>query len=199
MATGDTCTPLYGLPYATGSSRPCDIDQTLCDFSVATQAQLDRVSGIVNRTATTIPMAKVAMTIPQPFVASSPTVNFVFDTVLVDTDNMFDSSFPDQVTINTPGIYGAYSLIYLTSVTSTGPNQSGTTMRVDVSGFFGNFILDNLIFPSGTPVFQAASGTFGITSPGTAIVMNYSPFVQSTDTVTVQRAEMGLFWLGDLS
>lgn len=199
MATGDTCTPVYGLPYATGSSRPCDIDQTLCDFAVATQAQLDRVAGIVNRTATTIPLVKVAVTIPQPMVAPGPTINFSFDTVLVDTDNMFDSAFPDQITINTPGIYGAYALVYATSVTSTGPNQTGSTMRVDVSGFLGNFLHDNLSYPSGTPVFQAASGTFGITSAGTTVLMNYSPFIQSTDTVTVQRAELGLFWLGDLS
>lgn len=198
MATGDTCTPIYGLPYPTGASRPCDIDQSLCDFATATQEQLDRVASIVNRTATTIPLVKVAVTLPLALTIASPAFNFSFDTVLVDTDNMFDSSFPDQITINTPGIYGAYALVYLTSVTSTGPNQSGTTMRVDVSGFLGNFILDNLIYPSGAPAFQAASGTFGVTSPGTTVLMNYSPFIQSTDTVTVQRAELGLFWLGDL-
>lgn len=197
MSTGDTCTLIYGLPYPTGASAPCNIGTTQCAFDDAVQQEIDRLSTVVDRTFTTIPMVKVALTVPTVFNTDSPSQAFVFDTVLVDTDNMFTSSFPDQVTVNTPGLYGSFAMIYSTSTTSA-TTLTGSTIRVDIAGLLGNFSLEQLTYPSGTPVYQSGSGTWPVSTSGTIVNMTYSPFIQSTDIVIVQRAEMGLFWLGDL-
>lgn len=190
-----TCTPVYGLPYATGADRPCDIGSTLCSFNSAVQTQLDRLSGIVNRTAATIPMAKVAATVPFTLNFNSPgSVVLAFDTVQVDTDNMFASSSPAQLTINRPGVYGSFAQIYSTS---TGAGiQAASTVRVDLSTFSGAFMLDNLGYASGTPVFQAGTGIW-VATAGSTVTMTYSTFIQGTDTVTLQYAELGLYWLSD--
>jgi len=195
---GDTCTPIYGLPYATGASAPCNIDDTMCAFNDAVQEEIDRLAGVSNRTAVTVPMAKVAITVPTPFTSASTSATQIlsFDSALVDTDNMFSAADPDRVTVNTPGVYAAQAFLYVTSVGAA--LQSSSVMRVDISGFLGAFIFDTLVYASGTPVFQAASGIWTVPTAGTAITMGYAPFIQGSDVMTIQQAQLGLFWLCDL-
>jgi hypothetical protein len=193
---GDTCTPIYQLPYATGASAPCNIDDTMCAFNDAVQEEIDRLQGVANRTSVTTPMVKVAMTVPTLYGPGVPSSLIVFDSALVDTDNMFTAAFPDQVTVNTPGVYGAYAFLYSTS---TGAALLTTSsIHVDIAGAGGNFLFDSMPYTSGTPIYQSATGSWFVTTSGTAITMTYAPFIQGADVVTVQRAEMGLFWLCDL-
>lgn len=194
---GDTCTPIYGLPYATGASAPCNIDETMCAFDDAVQEQIDRLQGVANRTSVTTPMVKVAITVPTPFTSADITTQILsFDSALVDTDNMFSAADPDRVTVNTPGVYAAQAFLYVTSVGAA--LQSSSVMRVDISGFLGAFIFDTLVYASGTPVFQGASGIWTVPTAGTAITMGYAPFIQGSDVMTIRQAQLGLFWLCDL-
>src|SRR6185436_11526075 len=93
MPTGDTCTPIYQLPYPTGASRPCDYDETSCEFAEAVEAQLDLLDAVVLRTETTIPTAWIKTSLAF-FTVQNAAQNAIyqppFDTVVVDTDNMAD-------------------------------------------------------------------------------------------------------------
>lgn len=107
-----TCTPIYGLAQVECSDRPCDVNDTLCQFANDVEAQLDALDAVVNRTATTVPMVILERNDPFTIVVGSNPSLPEFQSVLVDTDNMADlTTLSRGITIQTPGIY--YTWIYL--------------------------------------------------------------------------------------
>lgn len=203
-----TCTPLFGLPVVEGSDRPCDIDQWSCDFASAVESQLDTLDGIVQRTATTVPMAKVISTVPVTFgneTTSGSTPNLSFDTVAVDTDNMFNSSFPEQIFFPTKGMYGMHLNVWATTTGGANQDAFGGSIKL-FPGLSGSFSTSLNVAFNGTnfnattgAIYLSLLGEWPVTVDGSYIVAGTFLFIQSTDTLTITRAEMGAFWMGDLS
>lgn len=109
MNPGDSCTPVYGLPYATGNSDPCNIGSTGCAFAEAVEAQLDALDAITDRFSG-VPFA-YASNIAQISYDNSIPGNFTpfFDTTIADTDGMIDLALnPSVITIQTEGVYSFF-------------------------------------------------------------------------------------------
>lgn len=80
-------TPIFDLPYPTGSDAPCDFDEQWCDFTEAIAEVFSTFDEGLDRTNPIIPMAMVRQTGP---VVVSNLVQVPFDTVVVDTAGMTD-------------------------------------------------------------------------------------------------------------
>lgn len=194
-----TCTPIYGLEYAIGSDRPCDIDETFCSFVTQIEAELDRLDLIVGRTNTAIPMAKVSIGAPQALAAQVS-----FDTVDEDTDNMVDfSESPNFIFARRTGLY---RVRFYMEVGTTGSAASGFILQVDSAGPISS---PATILPAGNPILQIAD-------PNLANSVSYSleafyrvtlidsrffasvqmGSVAGTPT-TVNRAELDVEWMAD--
>lgn len=192
MNPGDTCTPIYGLPYPTGASKPCNIGDTLCDFANAVEAQLDVFDATVNRTFTTIPMVKIRRTIAQTH-TTTVFEDWIFDTTLVDTDNMFNGDTdPTIITFNTSGVYLFFFNVYASStgtqvVVFTPALRLGTTTVTS----------HNLTTQTGLGMYPSGSQIYPVTAGQTATMRNQITILPP-DTVTILRVEMGAIWLGDL-
>lgn len=137
MSIGDTCTLIYGLPYPTGKSNPCNIGSTGCDFAEAVEVQLDVLDGYVNQFQD-IPFAYASNLAELNYDNSMPG-NFVpfFDTTLADTDNMIDlSANPGVITIQTPGVY-SFFVDFEMSLPFTG---TSAILQMNISNSSGGFI-----------------------------------------------------------
>ena len=109
MNPGDTCTPIYELPYPTGNSDPCNVGSTGCDFAAAVETRLDELDAITDR-LNSVPFA-YASNIAEMVYNNSLPGNFTpfFDTTMADTDNMLDlSANPTAITIRTAGVYSFF-------------------------------------------------------------------------------------------
>lgn len=96
-------TPVFGLPYPSGSDRPCDFDEQWCDFTEAIDAVFTDFETGLARTNPVIPMALVRQTGP---VTVGNTISIPYDTVVVDTAGMTDiDADPFSITITRPGRY----------------------------------------------------------------------------------------------
>lgn len=109
MATGDTCTPLYAMPYATAASRPCDIGDPTCGALTILESKLSEWDTLYGRTFTGIPQAMVTVgtdlnvpILPNP--GLDPT--FPFDTIIYDTDEIVN--IDDKTRIFVPRRSGYY-------------------------------------------------------------------------------------------
>lgn len=204
-----TCTPLYQLPVVEGSDRPCDIDTWSCNFATAVESQLDSLDTIVARTATTVPMVKVTMTVPVTFgneTTSGATSNLNFDTVEVDTDNMFDATVStQQIFFPTKGIYNI--MINMWGSTTGGGNQDNFGGSVKLfPGILGSFATSTVVVGGVTNfnattarIYLSGIGMWPVSVDGSYIVASTSLYIQGSDTLTITRAEMAAHWLGDLS
>lgn len=135
-----TCTPIYQLPYQEGGDRPCDAPEVWCDFAEAVEAELDRIDGVVLRTSVTIPLAKVSLSAPQTYDATTSGSVIAFDTVHEDTDGMVDFQLaPGEIRPQRSGLYSVRCYIELGTTGSTsnsfifqlqgvGPVNSPTTI-----------------------------------------------------------------------
>lgn len=104
------CTPL-GLPYQEGTDRPCDLVPVWCEFADVVEEYLIDIANTSFRTASGVPMAKVARTAEQNFAVNGFGIvnsTIEFDTLVVDNDNMVDLS-ADQIRIF-PTRAGVYEL-----------------------------------------------------------------------------------------
>jgi hypothetical protein len=101
------------LPYFDCDDSPClntgsvcDPSTVWCDFATLVDARLDEFDAAVQRTAISTPMAWVQATVPTLVVADTPATPIVFDSPLVDTDNMVNlDTLPSSITVNTSGLY----------------------------------------------------------------------------------------------
>lgn len=197
-----TCTSIYGIPVVIGSDSPCDIDDTICSIAGVVEEQLDRLDSLVARTAATVPMLKVAATIPQTFVTgiADTSIPLNFDTVLVDNDNMFDSGRPSTITWNRTGIW-LISANIMTHSTGAGGLQLSQTINVAVpvpSGSAQTAVTANQNFPSPLDIYSNASAPYPVLATGDGFAQ-VSFFPNGTDMITMFYADVALAWLGDLA
>lgn len=139
MNPGDTCTPTYGLPFATGVSRPCNIGSTSCAFATAVEEQLDALDAVAGRLQN-IPFA-YGSNIAEMVYNNSIPGNFVpfFDTTMADTDNMIDLSLnPSVITINTPGVYS----FFINAEVSVSVGGTDLTWNPIIKNTSGSGVLD---------------------------------------------------------
>lgn len=199
-----TCSPVYGLETIEGTDRPCDFADTQCAEVTTLREQIALLAGINNRTAITIPIVKIAMTIPAEAgtdaqLTSTSTnllIRPIFDTVMVDTDNMFTSDQPQQVIVNTPGMYGLFFQMQIASTAGSG-NIGGMTGRVDIAPTT-TIARDNVSFAPGGTYNMAFSGAWPVPVAGTVLVPGIQFLINSPDTVLPLYIEFGAYWLGDL-
>lgn len=200
-----TCSPVYGLETIEGTDRPCDFADTQCAEVQTLREQIALLDGINNRTAITIPIVKIAMTIPAEAgtdaqLTSTSTnllIRPIFDTVMADTDNMFTSDLPDQVTINTPGMYGVFMFLQIASTAGSG-SEGRMTTRVDIAPLT-RIAQNNLTFAPGGVFYLASSGAWPVPTAGTVLAPGIQFSINGVDTVLPLYIEFGAFWLGDLA
>lgn len=212
MSTGDSCTPVYQLPFPTGQSNPCNVGTTLCDFDEAVEVQLDSLDDIVDRTAGTLPFAYIMNSGDMSYNNNliGPFFPF-FDTILADTANMVDLSLDDtSIYFTIPGVYALYVSCELTLPPGATSLQVSplvrdvvTTSQVSLNNdyFIGNYStsasmpvkntggrLDNSCF-TGEYMFNAQVGhryTFEVTVGGSVGI-----------TTTIHEFRAGALWLRD--
>lgn len=200
------CTPTYLIPYQSCTDRPCDFDDVACDAATVIETNLNRIDAIINRTATTIPMAVVQMT-SQPVYNASATSPpaYVFDTVLADTDNMFSPSDASFVTINTSGYYIVevqvqWHPIGNAAVTCSASAEfdmdPGINSTVPTAGGLFNELRGVYFRTDGHGSYSIA----GMPMPfpaGSRIFVPFTDLVQ--DSMTLRLVELSAVWVGDLS
>lgn len=200
-----TCSPVYGLEMIEGTDRPCDFADTQCAEVTTLREQIALLTGINNRTAITIPIVKIAMTVPAEAGTDAQLTNTstnllirpIFDTVMADTDNMFTSDLPDQVTINTPGMYGVFMFLQIASTAGSG-SEGRMTTRVDIAPLT-RIAQNNLTFAPGGVFYLASSGAWPVPTAGTVLAPGIQFSINGVDTVLPLYIEFGAFWLGDLA
>lgn len=198
-----TCTPIYGLAQVECSDRPCDVNDTLCQFANNVEAQLDALDAVANRTATTVPM--VILERNDPFVITAGIVSQPeFQSVLVDTDNMADlTTLNTGFIINTPGIYFLW-LYVRGSGTSLSPNMdTNITIQRDVptTPFGSSFFmpqLDVVASVNGWPMVGSTGGEMDLTA-GTQLYPRFSSSGFTGDTATFTSYMFGASFIRDLS
>lgn len=208
-----TCTPIYGLPYPTGSDRPCDAPTTMCSFASAVETQLDTLDAIVDRTIDSVPMGIVTLTITANISSLGGNTQLSWDTVNVDTANMVDlTNNPYAITLPR---YGRYWVSYWYQVSGLAAAVSCQNYLVPVNASapppFSSLIGPTSTFYSdgASFMYMSAAGEirFGSTqtSPvlaniaGTPGVTGISLNVATSGGGTIPSATMSAVWIGDLS
>lgn len=155
-----TCTPIYQLAIVEGTERPCDVAAPMCALAQSVEEQLTRLDGIIGRTYTAIPMAKVAISAPQTIQTSALAADIAikFDTVLEDSDSMVNLSQSDIfVTLRKTGLF--IVRCYIEAATSTDPLAS-YQFQLRWQGPPGN---TNTTSPP--PAFNPTIGWLDVTTP----------------------------------
>ena len=209
MATGDSCTPIYQLPYPTGASNPCDYDETSCAFAEAVEAQLDALDDIVARTAGTVPFAYGMSFAAQLYDNNFPgSFILTMDTTLSDTDNMIDLSFDNSViTFQTPGVYSIFWSVEMTApvgAASIGINPS--VFNTSGSGISGNtaYFSDDLPTSPSMPLKTNGARLTNVCATGEFIIDVGTGYTVRSDLVTagtlgiistIHEYRLGALWL----
>lgn len=195
-----TCTPLYNLVYPIGSDRPCDIDETLCDFAAVVETELSRLDDVVDRVADTIPMAQVRMTVTTTFATDpgggTPAV-VAFDTVDFDTADMVNlTDNPYVIMLPRAGRYIVYFQVFGTTIGAGNTFTAYSSSRV---------AFDQYIDDASTPIYLngAAEFRYAPASVSTAGRDTTSPDVSlmlssAVTPPTVTSITFGAYWIGDL-
>lgn len=195
-----TCTPVYGLPYAIGSDRPCDIGDTLCSFANEVEIELDRLDGIVDRVVDTIPMAQVRMTVTTTYGTdpggATPAV-VAFDTVDFDTADMVNlTANPYVIMLPRAGRYIVYFQVFGTTVGAGNTITAYSSSRIA----FQSYIDD-----ASTPIYLNGSAEMRYASATTSGVVrdttndDVSLMISSAVTAPVITGiTFGVYWIGDL-
>lgn len=192
-----TCTPVYGLPYAEGDDAPCDIDETLCAFAEAVEAQLDVLDAVVDRTADTVPMVQVKLTAPFTFTATGNlTATVPFDTISFDTANfvsLADNAF--QVTLPRAGRYLTSFQVQIASVPVGDIVYASTSI---------NLPYDQYVSDASTPVYLNGASEIRYAPGGSGQpVDTFSPVLTFTlqvlpGTFIVEAVTLCICWIGDI-
>lgn len=163
-------TPLYGLPYQTGSDRPCDASEVWCDFANILNSTMGGLKNTLDRIQPAVPVACVGYAGAGITIGSPNTLVIPFNTVFADTDRMVDFDFSTRVIFpRRPGIYtisaigtiyplgGTAIFQYVNSAiinTFTGFPLPYSTAGSPQVGAISNSILPNLV-PGNPFNFQA--------------------------------------------
>lgn len=208
-----TCTPVYALPYQTGSDRPCDSSVVWCNFANTVETQLDAFDAIVDRTVDTAPLAVATLSVTANLPSLGGTTQLAWDTVNADTASMIDlTANPYAITLPRYGRYwvsfwyqvsGLAAAVgiqsFLVPVNATAPPAFSS-----ITGPFTSFYSDGASFmymsaaaeirfgsTQASPVFANITGTPGTT--GIALA------VSTSSGATIPTATLSAVWIGDLS
>lgn len=209
MNPGDSCTPIYGLPYPTGASDPCNIGSTGCEFAAAVEEQLDALDAIVARTAGTVPfgyaMSYAAQLYDNNFPGAFP---LRFDTTLADTDNMVDLSFNNTIlTFNTAGVYSIFFSVEMTApLTLTSVSIDPQVLNNAGSEVQGNALYFSDDFPTSPSMPLKTNGArlTNVCATGEFIVDVEPGYTMMTELTTggatgivstIHEYRMGALWL----
>jgi hypothetical protein len=132
---GDTCTPIYELPYPTGNSNPCLVGDTGCDFAAAVETRLNELDAITARLQG-VPFAYASNIAEMQYNNALPG-SFVpfFDTTMADTDGMIDlASDPTILTCRTAGVYSIFLELDI-SIPLTG---TGLSLQMNINTASGS-------------------------------------------------------------
>lgn len=192
-----TCTPLYGLPYAEGGDRPCDVFEPLCDFANAVETQLDLLDGVVDRVVDTVPMVQVKLTTPFTFVSTTnTTVTIPFDTISFDTANFVSlADSANQITLPRGGRYLVSFQMQIASI----PVSDTAFVSLSAGSVFDQYVSD-----SSTPVYLNGAGELRYAPPGSGVIVDTtSPLLTLTlavliGTFTVDAVTLCIAWIADL-
>jgi len=197
-----TCTPVYGLEYAVGADRPCDINDTLCAFADSVESNLDRFDAIVDRTIDTTPMAQVRLTAPFSFDntgGGGTTISIPFDTVDVDTDNMVDlASNPFGITMPAFGRYVVnFQLVAASFPVAITINASVGSLSNTNIGPYDNYLSDASV---PVPMNGTYTVRYSTTSPSDTTTDDLLLYVTVPASVvtTINSARLTVYWLADL-
>lgn len=201
------CTPL-GLPYPTGTDAPCDVDETWCLFTAAVETQLAGIGSILNRTAVSVPFAKVIREAEQVMIPNIDTLvindAIEWQGVEVDNDNMVDlSADPLHIYVRRPGIYmvDAYlrGFASVNSVPLTNVNIELRTLESSI--IVDHYVASRYTIPSaGTAVHiltmaeVTPSDFTTYVTPSFAAVVAFG--IQSA-TLDIDRCQMTATWIAE--
>lgn len=202
-----TCTPFYGLPYIIGTDRPCDQDETWCEFATAVDAELDRLDDVVDRVVDTVPMVQVRLTLPRTQ-ATNPgggvNVLVPFDTVDVDTANMVDlAASPFVITLPRFGVYMVYFTVTGTTAAS---NINWRVQAQHPTDTVANVASQSYIDDGSTPVVISSAGEYRYLVPVPASTFDYTTadpqLVLVADSpsagLPLTAVTFGAYWIRDL-
>jgi hypothetical protein len=201
-----TCTPIYGLPVPAGTDNPCTLGTTLCSFAEAVNEQLNRLDGIVARTATTVPMVEVSMTIPMDMVVPGTATVVDFDTVLFDTNNMADLTLLPGFTTTSAGIYYIWFMAMGTvTIASVSAASLGASISSSNPAFYPGDTNSTTTFgpqvttvslPVGNFAFTGAMSTVAVA--GMQFFLSMFPNGNAADAMTLNEVRFGATYLGDV-
>lgn len=192
-----TCTPIYGLTYAIGPDRGCDIGDAFCEFASQVEALLQGFEASLNRTTRGIPMAKVSSSVAQALSG-----NVTFDTEEVDTDGMVNLSASNLgITIQRTGKYVATA--YSTQIDGAGVgamdlllNKNGFGLAEEDMRYGGSAVGNH-----GISVATIAARTSADPVPANWTAGDFvslSPIGTSGTSITsLPEAEVTVYWVGD--
>lgn len=204
--TGPDCLPYFGCDDSPcqNTGTVCDPSTVWCDFATLVDAKLDGFDAAVQRTAGSVPMAWIQATVPTVIIADSGSNPVIFDSPLVDTDDMVNlDTLPSSITVNTSGLY---QFIY----SGIGVMTNGGTATALLSA---NLAPSLNLYPVNPPSFT----TVDFESPITGLVVtpmisvlyplaagqSLSMSAQMTgvaapDNVVYSLLTAGLVWMADL-
>lgn len=197
MATGDTCTPIYGLPYATAQSRPCDIADPTCAALNILEAKLTEWDGLYGRTFTGIPQAMVTLG-TDPNVAILPATptdsTFLFDTIVYDTDQIVNISDPANIFV--PRRSGYYQVeAWATSVQVN--NDATCFLGLNAGGDDNSFTQFDGSNTTATLAFRYAQVNKLVKWTVGGLQFPINVFESSTPS-RISLVTAAIYWVGDL-
>lgn len=204
--TTPDCLPYFGCDDqpCLNTGTACDPSTVWCDFAELVDAKLTEFDQVVQRTAGSTPMAWVQATVPTVIIADAPSTPIIFDSPLVDTDNMVNLDvLPSGITVNTPGLY---QFVFSGVGVMTNPGTATATLDATLAPFVS-------LYPISPPTFT----TVDFESPITGLVVtpminvvyplaagqSFSMAARMTgvaapNNVVYSLITAGLVWLADL-
>lgn len=199
------------LPYFLCTDDPClntgtvcEPSTVFCDFTALLDTKISAIDNIIGRTATAIPLAKVARN--SVFTIDTNVVNYdariVWDTVVEDNNDMVDLELnPRAITVHTPGIYmvSGYAI-------GAPPNTVNNIFYIYLGTGTGSFTTQaSTLWLGGTNpetianqqlVTQFNIDTFSGVYPF-SLLADFQGTV-GTGIVTVNYAELTVYWVADV-
>lgn len=187
-------TPVFKLPYPSGSDAPCDFDEQWCAFTAAMDAVFATWQSGVDRTVPVVPAAKLLLATTTTVPAGNPVP---FDTVVADTAAMTDlDADPYRITIPQTGRYTITSM--LRKPTSGVLNSEITTSVVtSLGGVLAstNTRGEALDRGAGATYFVPAYTAVVSLAAGTKLTLTFS--IGSLVNVTIEGASLSAVWHSD--
>lgn len=203
-------TPVYGLPYQTGSDPPCfgpgtgcdNLETLWCEFAEIVETQLDEIDAIAGRTAAAIPMTRVVFSpasgVALPTVIEAFPAGFLaFDTVEFDTDNM--ATLPFGITPRRNGIYRIDASLTVSNDSEIGLQNTFAAELGDGSLLAS---LAQVIPPSGNffgTISLRGSTLYEFSGTGPVPrVIQIGEWSSVASTATVASGSLTVYWHSDL-